>query len=82
MTEQDDLTRFLAGWLADVADNGPVVVRHGSSCGERQDAPCGNMDLSPRRPAERMGNGTVICHRCGLSFRPGEPPLCGRTPAR
>lgn len=71
----DDVARGVRGFLTDVS-----AVPHDGPCGERLEAPCGNADIAPFRPAERLPTGTVLCHRCGLSFRPGDLPLCGRGP--
>lgn len=73
--EAHDIARGVRRFLTDVS-----AVPHDGPCGDRLAAPCGNADIAPFRPAERLLTGTVLCHRCGLSFRPGEPPLCGRGP--
>lgn len=75
----EDVARRVRAWLVDVSVEANPV-RHPAPCGTRIDAPCGNTDLSPLKPAERLRTGTVACHRCGLSFRPGEPAVCGRRP--
>lgn len=75
----DDISRGVRRFLVDVSA-AARPVRHDGPCGDRLEAPCGNTDAEPFRPAERLRTGTTLCHRCGLSFRPGELPLCGRGP--
>ena len=56
----------------------PRPVPHPGSCGERVNPPCGSRALSPYKAAEQLPNLTVLCHQCGLAWRPTEPVLCGR----
>lgn len=77
--EPADVARSVRRFLVDVSA-AARPVRHDGPCGDRLEAPCGNADAAPFLPAERLRNGTTLCHRCSLSFRPGEPVLCGRGP--
>ncbi len=42
------------------------------------DPPCGSRALSPYKAAERLPNLVVLCHECGLAWRPTEAVWCGR----
>jgi len=53
-------------------------IPHAGSCGERVSPPCGSTALSPYRAAERLPNLVVLCHECGVAWRPSEPVWCGR----
>lgn len=49
-----------------------IPVRHKGPCGERIPCPCGTTDFGPGvvNVAERLRDGTVICHGCGLTRSP------------
>jgi len=78
MPNAGDISRGVRRFLLDVSAQGRVVP-HDGPCGERVDAPCGNADFAPFRPAERLRSGLLLCHRCGSSYRLGEPAVCGRS---
>ncbi len=73
-----DITRRVRTWLVEASADANSVPHDGPCGTERFAAPCGNSDLAPYLPAERIDNGDVLCHRCGNRFRPDEPTLCGR----
>jgi len=56
----------------------PRPIAHPGSCGERVNPPCGSRALAPYKAAERLPNLVVLCHECGLAWRPTEPVWCGR----
>ncbi len=56
----------------------PRPIYHDGSCGERVAPPCGSRALAPYRAAEQLPNLTVLCHQCGLTWRPSESVWCGR----
>ena len=56
----------------------PQPIRHDGSCGERIFPPCDSRALAPFKAAEQLPNLTVLCHQCGLTWRPSESVWCGR----
>jgi len=53
-------------------------IPHDGSCGDRVSPPCGSTALSRYRAAERLPILVVVCHECGVAWRPTEPVWCAR----